>query len=80
MELIFGGLIVVLIAFLIFRSISLIFKVILNIVIGAIVLYIYNLIAVKFGLQIDITPLASFLTGVFGMPYVVTRIILKIFF
>ncbi|RVU53954.1 pro-sigmaK processing inhibitor BofA family protein [Anaerosphaera multitolerans] len=76
---IIGAILICLLVIIFFKSLSILFKVILNIIGGAIVLYLFNLIATKFGLAIVINPLTSFLVGFFGVPGVVVLILLKLF-
>ncbi|WP_235043772.1 pro-sigmaK processing inhibitor BofA family protein [Peptoniphilus mikwangii] len=76
---IIGAILVCLVAMLVFKSISILFKVVINIVIGAVILNIFNLIGVKFGIDIAVNPFTSFLTGFFGTPAVVILILIKIF-
>lgn len=56
-----------------------IFVYIKRFVLGAFVLYGYNLIAVNFNLVIPINFMTIFLVGILGSPAILTLIILKMF-
>ncbi|SHH66102.1 inhibitor of the pro-sigma K processing machinery [Anaerosphaera aminiphila DSM 21120] len=76
---IIGAILICAIVLIVFKSLSTLFKVILNIIGGAIVLYLFNIIGANFGLVIVINPLTCFLTGFFGLPAVIVLILLKLF-
>ena len=71
--------IALLIGFVISKSIKLIFKLLINAIVGAIILFIANKILISFGIVLNITPISAFLTGIFGIPFVIILLILKLF-
>lgn len=71
--------IALLIGFVISKSIKLILKLLINAIIGAIILFLANKILISFGITLNITPINAFLTGVFGIPFVIILLILKLF-
>lgn len=79
LALILGVISVLLLTKIIFKSISIVFKVLINVVVGIITLYIFNAIFAGFGLEIIINPVTSFLVGFFGLPAVIVLVILKVF-
>ncbi|CDZ74326.1 putative membrane protein [Peptoniphilus sp. ING2-D1G] len=79
METLLGALLAIFIMAIAFKSLSLIIGLVFNIIGGAVVLWLFNLIAGNFNMTIEITPLTSFLVGFFGMPAVVVMILIKLF-
>ena len=79
LALILGIISVLLLTKIIFKSISIVFKVLINIVVGIVTLFIFNAVFSGFGLAIIINPITSFLVGFFGLPAVVVLVILKVF-
>lgn len=74
-----GAIVAILFALIIFKSIKIVVKVILNTIIGAIILYVANILLSSFGIYIAIKPIVAFLTGLLGVPFVIALIILKLF-
>lgn len=79
MEFVVGAILICLLLIFIFKSIKIVIKFAINILAGALVLYLFNLIAGSYGLAIAINPVTSFLTGFLGLPFVIVLIIMKIF-
>ncbi len=79
METLIGAALAIFIITIAFKSLKLIIGLIFNIIGGAIVLWLFNLIAGNFNLTIEITPMTSFLVGFFGTPAVVVMILIKLF-
>lgn len=69
----------ILLAGLVFKSIRIIVKLLINIFAGIITLLLFNLVFSGFGLAIIINPITSFLVGFFGFPAVIVLVILKVF-
>lgn len=74
-----GAIIASIIAIIFFKSIKILIKVLLNTLSGAVVLYLANIALSFFGLAIVIKPLTAFLTGVFGLPFVMVIVLIRIF-
>lgn len=78
---IIGGILAFLLVSFFFRSLSVVFKILINTILGALALYILNELGIILNLgTIDITPGSAFITGFFGLPGVFFLIIFKIFF
>ena len=74
-----AGLFVIWLIFKIFGlTVKVLWKLILNAVIGALMLIAFNLIGGIFDFTITITPISALVAGVFGVPGVVVMIILKL--
>lgn len=76
---IIGAIIALLFSAIIFKSIKIVFKVLLNTIIGIIILNFANILLANFGIYLAIRPLTAFLTGAFGVPFVVILVILNLF-
>lgn len=73
------GLIVLYIAgMLLVIPLKIIFKLIVNGIIGGIILFIFNLIGGLFGLGIAINPLNALIVGILGVPGVILLLILQV--
>ena len=59
--------------------IKVIMKLILNTVLGAILLYIINIIGASFNFHIGINLITTLVTGILGIPGVILLILLQIF-
>ena len=59
--------------------IKVIMKLILNTILGAILLYIINLIGASFNFHIGINLITTLVTGILGIPGVILLILLQIF-
>jgi inhibitor of the pro-sigma K processing machinery len=79
MEFFIGLIISIVVALLVFKSIGLAIKFLLNVIIGSLFLFLFNAIAAKYGLAIETTPLVLFFMGLFGLPAVVILIVIKLF-
>ncbi|WBW49851.1 pro-sigmaK processing inhibitor BofA family protein [Peptoniphilus equinus] len=79
MELFFIGAAIAVVASLVLGSMVLMFKVLMNIIGGAVLLFVVNLVLEPMGLGIAIGPLTALLTGIFGIPYVVVLTLIKLF-
>lgn len=74
-----GAILAAVCAFIFFKSVKVVIKVIINTIMGAIILYIANIVLGNFGIYILIKPITAFLTGILGVPFVVVLVILKLF-
>jgi len=60
--------------------IKIIWKLVINAIVGALLLLVVNFVGGVVGLSIPITPISALLAGVFGIPGVVVLVIIKILF
>lgn len=79
LALILGTVLAVFLSGIIFKSLSVIFKILVNIFVGVVTLYIFNFIFTGFGMEIIINPLTSFLVGFFGLPAVIAILLFNVF-
>lgn len=79
MEFFIGLIIAIAIALFAFKSIKLAIKFLINIIVGSLILLVFNTIASKYGLTVETSPLILFLMGLFGAPAVVIIILIKLF-
>ena len=80
LELVLLGLGIFLLIKIITAPIKLIFKILLNALLGWLILFVINLIGSVFGFKIDVNFLTSLIAGAFGAPGVIVLILLKILF
>ena len=64
---------------IIFKTLKIIIKLIMNSILGAILLYLINLIGVMWGLHIGINLITVIIVGVLGIPGAILLAILSIF-
>ncbi len=69
----------ILILVLLGKSVGIIFRLVLNGLLGGLLLYLGNLVAVKYGLEIPITPLTAVVAGILGVPGVLLLFVLAYF-
>lgn len=77
--LILGAVTAIFLAGIFLKSVKIVVKLLINILVGVIALYFFNLFFENFGLTIIINPITSFLVGFFGLPGVIVLVILKLF-
>lgn len=58
-------------------SLKIIWKLVINALVGAVIIILFNLIGGLFSLSIPITPLNALITGFLGIPGVILLIILQ---
>ncbi|SNX52712.1 inhibitor of the pro-sigma K processing machinery [Thermoanaerobacterium sp. RBIITD] len=75
-----GIIILALIVWLFGKSVKILFKFILNSIIGFVILLIFNFFGAIVGLHLSINILTAFITGVFGIPGILVLLILKYIF
>ncbi len=79
MEFFIGLILAIAIALFAFKSIKLAIKFLINIIVGSLILLVFNTIASKYGLTIETSPLILFLVGLFGSPAAIIIILIKLF-
>ncbi len=83
MKLVVSALIILLVIIIFFKlikkPIKLIFKLLLNTLLGYVILFIFNLIGIQFGFAISCNLLNAVVIGLLGMPGLILLIILKVF-
>lgn len=75
-----GIIIIALVVWLLSKSIRIIFKFILNSIIGFFFLLIFNFFGAIVGLHLSMNVLNSFVVGVFGLPGIIVLLALKYIF
>lgn len=74
----FGLVLLYIIGLILVIPLRVIFKLIINAIIGGVILFIFNLIGGLFGLSIAINPLNAIIVGLLGVPGVVLLLILQV--
>lgn len=74
----FGLVLLYIIGLILVIPIKVIFKLIVNGIIGGVILFLFNLIGRLFGLAIAINPLNAIIVGLLGVPGVVLLLILQV--
>lgn len=74
----FGLVLLYIIGLILVIPIKVIFKLIVNGIIGGVILFLFNLIGGLFGLAIAINPLNAIIVGLLGVPGVVLLLILQV--
>lgn len=74
----FGLVLLYIIGMLLVIPLKVIFKLIINGIIGGIILFLFNLVGGLFGLGIAINPLNAIIVGLLGVPGVVLLLILQV--
>ena len=74
----FGLVLLYIIGMLLVIPLKVIFKLIINGIIGGIILFLFNLLGGLFGLGIAINPLNAIIVGLLGVPGVVLLLILQV--
>lgn len=74
----FGLVLLYIVGMLLVIPLKVIFKLIINGIIGGLILFLFNLIGGLFGLGIAINPLNAIIVGLLGVPGVVLLLILQV--
>ena len=74
----FGLVLLYIVGMLLVIPLKVIFKLIINGIIGGIILFLFNLVGGLFGLGIAINPLNAIIVGVLGVPGVILLLILQV--
>lgn len=74
----FGLVLLYIIGMLLVIPLKVIFKLIINGIIGGVILFLFNLIGGLFGLSIAINPLNAIIVGILGVPGVILLLILQV--
>lgn len=74
----FGLIILYIAGMLLVIPLKVIFKLIINGIIGGLTLFVFNLIGGLFGLGIAINPLNALIVGILGVPGVILLLILQV--
>lgn len=74
----FGLVLLYIIGMILVIPLKVIFKLIVNGIIGGVILFLFNLVGGLFGLGIAINPLNAIIVGVLGVPGVILLLILQV--
>ena len=74
-----GLVVLILICKVLSAPIKLLGKLLINALVGAVILLLFNFFGGVLGLSIAITPLSAVLTGFFGVPAVIILLVLQLF-
>lgn len=74
----FGLVLLYIVGMLLVIPLKVIFKLIINGIIGGVILFLFNLIGGLFGLSIAINPLNAIIVGILGVPGVILLLILQV--
>lgn len=74
----FGLVLLYIIGLILVIPIKIIFKLIVNGIIGGVILFLFNLVGSLFGVSIVLNPLNAIIVGLLGVPGVVLLLILQV--
>jgi len=74
-----GILVLIVLVVALAKPLKLLLRLILSGILGAVMLFVINLIGASFGFHIGINAITAFITGLFGIPGVIFLVVFKMF-
>ena len=75
-----GILVVLVVSGIFLKPIKFVLKLVVNSVLGAVLLWVINLVGAGVGIHIGLNPITSVAVGIFGLPGVICMLLLQIFY